>query len=317
MRKIILTTAILIFCSFFSSGKVSVLIDGVDNAAFVEKNVGNLLNAINECYYSKLDFDAKNLIITPECADEISEIISFSPIEITKDMIRCNAAKVINTNEYQIRNIPVLLEEYDESTQTKMNPHEIVISFDNKGKITNFQIAIDQYSYNKILDSRDVTDKRHRQMVLSFLEQFRTAYNTKDINFLKQIYSDDAIIITGKVISVKPSEIHPSGTMISYSQQDKEQYLNNLQRVFSNNRKINVSFDEIEVKSHPTDPNWYGVMLKQGWSSDSYSDTGYVFLLWDFSDENSPTIHIRTWQPERYISSEDDKFNLDDFDIAQ
>jgi hypothetical protein len=90
-----------------------------------------------------------------------------------------------------------------------------------------------------------------------------------------------------------------------------------LQRVFSNNKKINVSFDEIEVKMHPTNPNWYGVMLKQGWTSDLYHDEGYVFLLWDFSNENEPTIHIRTWQPEKSITTDDEKFSLDDFDIAQ
>ena len=315
MKKNILTTTILIFGSILSLGQISVSIDGLDNASYVEKNVGALLNAINACYSTQQAFDDSNLNITPECASEISDIISFSPMEIVGKSIKCNAAEVINSNEYQIRNIPVLLEEYDGNTQTKMTPHEIVISFDMTGKITDFQIAIDQYAYSKIVDSnRDVKDKRHRQMVLSFLEQFRTAYNTKDITFLKQIYSDDAIIITGRVISVKPSEVHPTGKIIRYKQQDKTQYLNNLQNVFSNNKKISVSFDDIEVKSHPTDPNWYGVMLKQGWTSDSYHDEGYVFLLWDFSNENEPTIHIRTWQPDKYLS-DDEKYSLDDFDI--
>lgn len=322
MKKIILSTTILIFCSFFSWGQISVIIEGIDNATHVETNVENLLDAINECYNSKQAFNASNLDITPDCKSEISDILSFSPIQITEKLIRCNAAEVANTKEYQIRNIPILLEEYDENqkdtaNRTKMNPHEIVISFDSRGKITDFQIAIDQHSYSKILSSRDVADKMHRQMVLHFLEQFRTAYNTKDITFLKQIYSDDAIIITGKVINVKPSEIHPSGEKVTYKQQDKDEYISNLQRVFSNNKKINVSFDEIEVKMHPTNPNWYGVMLKQGWTSDLYHDEGYVFLLWDFSNENEPTIHIRTWQPEKYITTDDEKFSLDDFDIAQ
>ena len=48
---------------------------------------------------------------------------------------------------------------------------------------------------------------------------------------------------------------------------------------------------------HPTHPDIYGVSLRQGYASDLYADDGYLFLLWDFSDETAPKIHVRTWQP--------------------
>ena len=40
-------------------------------------------------------------------------------------------------------------------------------------------------------------------MILDFTERFRTAYNEHNINFLDAIFSDDALIITGKVIERK------------------------------------------------------------------------------------------------------------------
>ena len=105
---------------------------------------------------------------------------------------------------------------------------------------------------------------------------------------------------------------------IEYKVQSKKEYLTNLDRVFKNNKRIRVSFDEIEVTMHPVDENFYGVTLHQGWSSDTYHDEGYLFLLWDFIDENNPQIHVRTWQPDRINGSrlpEDEIFSIGDFDI--
>ena len=39
--------------------------------------------------------------------------------------------------------------------------------------------------------------------ILDFLERFRMAYNSKDINFLEKVYSDDALIIVGTVLKEK------------------------------------------------------------------------------------------------------------------
>jgi len=93
--------------------------------------------------------------------------------------------------------------------------------------------------------------------------------------------------------------------------------------VFVANKQIRVTFDEIEVMRHPINKDFYGVTLHQGYSSDRYHDDGYVFLLWDFTNENAPKIHVRTWQPDAYNSDgkgkkkipKDEIFNLSDFDI--
>ncbi|MCI6830321.1 MAG: hypothetical protein MR924_13905, partial [Prevotella sp.] len=47
------------------------------------------------------------------------------------------------------------------------------------------------------------------------------------------------------------------------------------------------------------DKTMYGVRLHQSWKSSTYSDEGYLFLLWEFPEDGSdPIIHVRTWQPE-------------------
>ena len=170
---------------------------------------------------------------------------------------------------------------------------------------------------NVIKSNLELTDLRRRQLILDYVEQFRTAYNQKDINFLNQVFSDDALIITGKVITTKHAEGFTS-QKIQYNKQSKEQYIKNLRGVFARNSYIKVTFDEIEVMRHPVNPNFYGVTLLQGWTSGKYHDDGYLFLLWDFTNEDAPQIHVRTWQPDKIGGKplpKDEVFSLSDFDI--
>lgn len=220
-------------------------------------------------------------------------------------------------NAYQVRNIPLFLKSEGEEQY-----QEAVIGFDKTGTITDFHLALDNNLYVKVLKKGwDVTDLRRRQIILDYVEQFRTAYNTKDMEFLEQIYSDDALIITGKVVRTAPSEMNNfmSEDKVIYNKQSKRQYLTNLARVFRANKRINVVFDDIKVVGHPAKRGFYGVTLKQGYTSDIYSDSGYLFLLWDFTNPEAPQIHVRTWQPEMINSTtklpEEEIFTCDDFDI--
>ena len=80
-----------------------------------------------------------------------------------------------------------------------------------------------------------------------------------------------------------------------------------------------MTFDEIRGVMHPTKSEWYGVILHQGWTSDRYHDDGWLFLLWDFSNEDHPTIHVRTWQPDKIEGKklpDEEIFSLDDFNIV-
>ena len=195
---------------------------------------------------------------------------------------------------------------------------EAVISFDKQGNVESFYLSISMNLYMNVIKSNlELTDLRRRQLILDYVEQFRTAYNQKDINFLNQVFSDDALIITGKVITTKHAEGFTS-QKIQYNKQSKEQYIKNLKGVFARNSYIKVTFDEIQVMRHPVNPNFYGVTLLQGWTSGKYHDDGYLFLLWDFTNESAPQIHVRTWQPDKIGGKslpKDEVFSLSDFDI--
>ena len=135
---------------------------------------------------------------------------------------------------------------------------------------------------------------------------------------MEQVFSEDALIITGTVIKQKALDGIDLPDKIKYEKHTKQEYINRLRGIFAKNSYIKVSFDEIKVMMHPVNRNYYGVTLHQGYKSSTYSDDGYLFLLWDFTDEQAPKIHVRTWQPDMLNGSrlsEDEIFSLADFDI--
>ena len=226
---------------------------------------------------------------------------------------------------YQVRGIPLIVNAAEAGEE--LGYQEAVINFDRHGVITSFYYTIAPELYSK-LRMNQMADKRHevsdikdRMMILDYVEHFRTAYNQKDLKFLRQVFSDDALIITGKVVKIRKSEVFPMGSKVIYTTQTKQEYLNNLSRAFKASSYIKVTFDDVVIVDHPTIRGIYGVTVHQKWNTNRYSDEGYVFMVWDFRKPDAPQIHVRTWQPD-WIDKEkgqklspNDVFTLGDFDL--
>jgi hypothetical protein len=66
-------------------------------------------------------------------------------------------------------------------------------------------------------------------------------------------------------------------------QYTKREYLENQQRVFDNQKDILIDFSTFEIVKKNNAPNVYGVEMRQNYSSTTYADEGYLFLLIDLS----------------------------------
>ena len=201
-----------------------------------------------------------------------------------------------NLRGYEVREIEIEMLPLDD-TYNDDKVKEVCIDFDKTGKIIDFNLAIGMNQYQQFFrEGTELDDLDRRWQILNYVEQFMTAYCEKNINFMEAIFSEDALIITGKVIKRVKSDI-PLPPEIQYTKYNKQQYLSNLRKVFARNAYIKVVFTDIRIKRHGAKPNYYGVTLRQSWNSSTYSDEGTLFLIWDFSDEEAPKIHVRTWQP--------------------
>jgi len=262
--------------------------------AALRRTMQNNVNAVFESIHDSFFSDRTGLSIsqnhaTPEAIEQIQALWSTSRFyckipDVNKRVLR-------SANGYQVRNIPVFFEQGE--TEEEQN-QDIAIEFTPQGRIRDLFIAIPMHQYLQILETQDtVTDLRRRQLILGFVDNFRTAYNRKDIGYLKQVFSEDALIIVGNGKKLdRSSDGLPN---YEYVVQDKATYITRLQGVFNNNRYINVKFSEIEVLQPYRNRNLYCVTLRQEWNSSNYSDVGWLFLMIDFRDENKPLIWVRAW----------------------
>ena len=299
---------------------VTVQIDGIDNAtvkAKMERTMSAFLTEVNNAQSSKRALNFGGMGLSTNVQSSVSMLWENSPFECTDEEI---IEHCIQTGSgYQVRNIPLMMRPTD-SSFNEDEYQEAVFSFDRNGNMESFYLTLSMNLYmNVIKSNKSVTDLRRRQLILDYVEHFRTAYNQKDKEFLEAVFSDDALIITGKVIPQRVRDNIQLPARVEYTRQTKRQYMTKLSQIFAANKHIKVTFDEIRVVMHPTKSEWYGVTLHQGWTSDRYHDDGWLFLLWDFSNEDHPTIHVRTWQPDKIEGKklpDEEIFSLDDFNIV-
>ncbi len=294
--------------------------DGLSNATLrtrMEQQVSKLLTAINTAESNGRNVNFNGIDIDDMASHSIVMLwgnVRFRTLddEIVTNCIRLGGGQF---SGWQVRNIEVEMKPLDE-TYKENKIQEVSIDFDKNGRIVDFNFTLGINQYMRIIkEGEELDDLDRRMQILHYVEQFRNAYNQKDINFMDAVFSEDALIVTGKVIRRVPNELQIRSTRpeIQYTKQSKQQYLANLKRVFARNGYINVKFDEIKVLRHGANPNFYGVTLIQHWNSSTYSDEGILFLVWNFENPDSPQINVRTWQPME--TPDDDIFTLDNFKI--
>lgn len=297
--------------------KVSVtLTDGIQDPELKRKiqyNSSYLLTRINEAYLKGINLpDLKEEIIVAEAIAEINDLWLDDHFYCSQNAIREILLKKQET--FQIRNVPFVFSESDK--------FEVVLEFLPDGRISDFRIGLAQNQYKSVLDATGVIDQTRREIILDFIENFRTAYVKKDIEYIKTLYSDKALIITGKVIKQKANSTDGyssslSKSQIEYQVSTKKEYIERLSGVFKRISYLRLDFNDIEVRLHTKYPNFYGVTLEQIWNSSNYRDRGILFLLIQFDEGRTedPIIWVRTWQNADETAPED-VFGLHNFKIA-
>lgn len=290
------------------------------NEAIVKKmeaNLSKVLTEINNAYAAHREINVVNLPMTQFAKNSMSMLWSTVMFRCDGDDVDFVEPHLWNfSSGYMARGIPMLLTPRDKSGKRDIY-QEVTVDFDLSGNITDFVFSSITH-FGTLERGGDPVTIERKAIILQYCDRFRTAYNTKNIEFIEQVFSDDALIITGSVVKTQTADgIYLP--IIKYNKKDKKQYIRDLRRVFDLNAWIEVTFNEVgsSITQSRDNPNFYGVRLKQSWKSSRYSDEGYVFLLWDFTNAANPIIHVRTWQPE-YVGNkpidEKELFSLENFE---
>ena len=169
----------------------------------------------------------------------------------------------------------------------------------------------------KVLSGKlEESDSTSRTKILNYCEHLRAAYPTRDIDFIRQVFSDYALIIVGHTVKQARSTAGVAGSdKVRYSVRSKQQYIDQLTKIFNSGKDIDVGFSDFRITRHPTMAGIYGVTLRQRYRCGDYSDQGWLFLLWDFRNPSMPLIHVRTWQPGGTLTNPADIIGIADFDL--
>ncbi len=221
------------------------------------------------------------------------------------------------TGKFEVRGIKVRVNMGDTAGD---DIQELVLMLNFRFFIDDVHFAMEQHHYQRLIDEgQELKDLFKRQQILDFLEEFRTAHNRKDIAYLEKAYSDDALIIVGKVLKEQEGfgDYLASSTLgenkIKFIRLSKKEYIERLREVFKLNAFVRVTFEQVEISLHSKYPDIYGIQVKQKWNSSTYSDEGYLFVMMDFQNPEKPIIHVRAWQPEKF--SDGSIVSLGDFKI--
>lgn len=184
---------------------------------------------------------------------------------------------------------------------------EVSFTFNQEHKIENVAFGIGREAEDGIFNRPNASyTPEVCEIMVSFLENYKTAYSLERLDYLRELFADDAVIIVGRVLrrqnSNRPDAVNISANgndIIQYNQYNKQQYIDHLARSFNRNDYINIQFanHQIQWLNKYQDRPVFAINIRQQYESSIYSDMGYLFLMVDMSDPNAPLIKVRTWQP--------------------
>lgn len=171
----------------------------------------------------------------------------------------------------------------------------------NSKQITHVAMGLGREAMNGVALGHLDWSEKSRTRIVGFLEDYRTAYATKNLEYLDKVFDDNAVIVLGKRLQVAP-QLNKEGYMnnhrVQFTQLTKREFLRNLRRQFQSKDYINLHFSQNRIYQLQKGVERYGIEIKQDYYSSNYGDTGYLTLIFDLTNPDQPVIHVRTWQEQ-------------------
>ncbi|MDE6647916.1 MAG: nuclear transport factor 2 family protein, partial [Prevotella sp.] len=150
--------------------------NGIDNAAVksrIENSVSRILNEINAAQSSGRSLNFAAMGVGTSVQQSMAMLWENTPFICTDEEIIEHC--ITTGTGYQVRNIPLMMKPTGEREFNEDEYQEAVISFDRQGNVESFYLSISMNLYMNVIKSNlELTDLRRRQMILDYVEQFRT-----------------------------------------------------------------------------------------------------------------------------------------------
>ena len=220
-------------------------------------------------------------------------------------LIKYGNAKIINRSELEVSSFAngYLVRGVKAKFSFKRNNKSFVedlVFYIKDGKIDGINFGLEQSALDDIM-RHSMWEPQSRQVLVNFLENYKTAYALERLDYLDAVFSEDALIIIGNKIPE-----HKAADVVALNQEryekcrmTKSQYIERLRKVFAKQEYVNIQFEDATVKKTNRDSERYQIIIKQHYYSTTYADKGYLFLLADISNPEKPVIHVRVWDEDK------------------
>lgn len=275
-------------------------VTAMDNGKTKEyvRAVERIVDAINTRRYSGLED-----LFTEEGYGMFDKLIHYGKAKILGKVTRDSYDFYPMKDRVVCRSIPM---QFSFENGSRKFTEEVTFTFNNDGLIESLAFGLGSVARDDIFAMQGEAWTDYMKMVVvTFLENYRTAFALKRLDFIETMFDDDAVIIVGHV--VKKSEVRREGDAhiienqehVTYARKTKGEYIDHLRRCFKSNQFINIRFANTDVGAVDVGEDTYGIQLRQEYFSSHYGDVGYLYLMVDFLNPDEPIIKVRTWQPER------------------
>lgn len=238
--------ALAVFSTPASAINVKVNADpGINDKAVIsriEHNLSALLTEINSAKDADRPLSYEGLNVSAAAKETLNTLWVVAHFYCCDDEV---TDRLWNFRKsYMVRSIPLIIATdgaYGDGTY-----QEAVVEFDKAGNISDFRFSFGSQLGETLekCSKGDPVDTERKLEILSWCDRLRTAYNEHNLPFMQKIFSDKALIITGRVVEETNREFGTSTQKIVYSKQNKRQYMRNLANCFKNNKWIDVQFDD-------------------------------------------------------------------------
>lgn len=245
--------------------------------------------------------------------DSVSDCFSEDGLEMYKKLLNYGQARLLGDPQFSFytmgkrvvcRSIPMA---FSFKNNRRKFVEDVTFTFDENKKIECVAFGLGSQAKIDIFNKGVGAWSDYAKMVIAtFLENYKTAFALKRLDYLESVFDDNATIITGHIIKKAPkvamegeSFINSNNKLIKYTRQTKSEYMRKLKMCFQSNQFINIRFADNDVVKMGAGGETYGIQIKQDYYSTNYGDHGYLFLMVDFNDPDNPSIKVRTWQPDR------------------
>ena len=243
---------------------------------------------------------------TPEGLKMYNELLAYGKAEIISLPKEPIAIKI--NNETVLRSVPM---KFSFPRNNRSFTEDVNFIFDENQKVCAISFSLSKIAIDDIM-KKSKWPEADKYQLINFMENYKTAYCLKRLDYLKSIFDEDALIIVGHV--VKQSKDAATGLYqnekVEFNKYTKKEYMDKLKVLFQTKEYVNIQFENNEVLAGKY-PHTYGIQIKQNYYSSNYGDQGYLFLLIDFQDPKKPMIYVRTWQPDK--DSNGQVFGIQDF----